>query len=305
MGLRIRTNITSINAQGQLAKSTQALRKSMSKLSSGQRITKSADDAAGLAISENLKASIRSLDVAKRNASDGISLLQTAEGGLMETSSMLIRLRELAIQSASDTIGDRERGYLNQEYVQLKDEIDRIAASTEFNGTYLLAGEAELPGGIEQGSQFPLEIQVAKDYHEGADSLDAKNPTNIIRIDLQRINGFTEGDGSLGIGRAEEGTNVATKTSSQQSIATLDTAINRVNEYRAFIGAAQNRLTSSVSNLAVRIENLSESNSRIRDTDFASETARLTQSNIMQQAGTAVLATANTQPQIALSLLSQ
>lgn len=303
MGLRIRTNVASLNAQRRLGLSTEALQESSAKLSSGSRINKAADDAAGLSISEGLQADIRSLNQAKRNASDGVSLVQTAEGGLMETSNMLIRLRELAIQSASDTIGVQERQFTDREYVALKDEIDRIAGSTEFNGTRLLVGGADIGEELANSAAFPLEIQVGKDYFNEADALDNRNPVNIIKVDLSNINGFTEGEGSLNLGRAQEGTRVDTKEGAQQSIATLDTAINRVNDYRSYLGSIQNRLGSTIRNLAVQTENLSEANSRIRDTDFAQETAVFTQQNIMQQAGTSVLSTANQQPNIALALL--
>lgn len=303
MGLRIKTNVASLNAQRRLASATEALQDSSSKLGSGSRINKAADDAAGLAISENLQADIRSLNQAKRNASDGVSLVQTAEGGLTETSSMLIRLRELAIQSASDTIGTVERQFTDREFVALKDEIDRIANSTEFNGTRLLVGGADIGDELGNASAFPLEVQVGKDYFSGVDALDERNPVNIIKIDFGNINAFTEGDGSLDLGRAEEGSRVNTKESAQQSIAKLDEAIVKVNDYRSYLGSIQNRLGSTIRNLAVQTENLSEANSRIRDTDFAQETAIFTQQNILQQAGTSVLSTANQQPSIALSLL--
>jgi len=303
MGLRIKTNAASLNAQRRLADQTNAVRESSSKLASGSRINKAADDAAGLAISENLKADIRSLGQAKRNAADGVSLVQTAEGGLVETSNMLVRLRELAIQSASDTIGNTEREFTDREFVALKDEIDRIAVSTEFNGTRLLVGQADLPEELANSSKFPLEIQVGKDYFEGADGIDAKNPVNIIKMDFSNLNAFTEGDGSLELGKADGGSRVNTKEAAQHSIAALDKAIVRVNDYRSYLGAIQNRLGSTIRNLGVQVENISESNSRIRDTDFAYETAKYTQANILQQAGTSVLATANQAPQIALQLL--
>ena len=304
MGLRIRTNISSINAQRRLSDSTKMLKNSMAKLSSGERINKSADDAAGLAVSENLKADVRSLKMAKRNANDGISIVQTAEGGLTEVSSMLIRLRELAIQGASDTIGNKEREFLDKEYLQLKDEIDRIASATEFNGTRLLVGKTEMPedmGTID--NTFPLEIQVGKDYYPETDGIEKRNPVNIIKIDFGNLNAFTSGEGSLGIGEHEEGTRVNTKTSAQNSISVLDDAIYKVNDYRSYLGSVQNRLISSSNNLDVQTENLMEARSRIRDTDFAAETAQMTQANILQQAGTSVLSQANNQPQIALSLL--
>ena len=304
MGLRIKTNIASVNAQRRLGVQTQAVRDSSSKLASGQRINKAADDAAGLSISENLKADIRSLNQAKRNALDGVSLVQTAEGGLNETSNMLVRLRELAIQSASDTVGATEREFTDKEFVALKDEIDRIANSTEFNGTRLLVGNADIGDEIaNQEGTFPMEIQVGKDYYLDADALDNNNPVNIIKVDLGNLNAFTDGEGSLNLGRTEEGARVNTKQDAQQSIARLDSAITKVNEYRAYLGAIQNRLGSTVSNLGIQTENLAEANSRIRDTDFASETAEYTRANIMQQAGTSVLANANSQPQIALKLL--
>lgn len=304
MGLRIRTNVASVNAQRRLSISTGDLQQSMAKLASGKRINKAADDAAGLAISENLRADVRSLNQAKRNASDGVSLVQTAEGGLTETSNMLIRLRELAVQAASDTVGATERGFLDKEFLALKDEIDRIANSTEFNGTRLLVGEADVPEEIaNQDGTFPLEIQVGKDYFEGVDAIDEPNQVNIIKIDLGKLNSFTEGDGSLDIGRAEEGTRVNDKASAQLSMAKLDDAMVKVNDYRSYLGAIQNRLGSTIKNLAVQSENLTEAKSRILDTDFASETANYTRNNILQQAGTSVLGSANSQPQVALGLI--
>lgn len=305
MGLRIRTNISSINAQRHLSNSTLELRNTMAKLASGERINKAADDAAGLAVSENLRADIRSLRMAKRNASDGVSLVQTAEGGLMETSNMLVRLRELAVQAASDTIGNAEREFLDKEFLQLKDEIDRIAMSTEFNGTRLLIGQIPQPSDIEVPSNsYPLEIQVSKDYYLESDAIDKRNPVNIVKIDFGHINAFTHGEGSLELGENTEGTRVDKKESAQQSIYSLDKAISRVNNYRAYLGAIQNRLGSTINNLSVQVENLDESKSRIRDADFAEETANMTKSSILQQAGTSVLSTANAEPQVALSLLS-
>ncbi|MBP6217107.1 MAG: flagellin [Oligoflexales bacterium] len=304
MGLRIRTNTTSLNAQNNLARSTEALKDSMTKISSGSRINRSADDAAGLAVSENLRADLRSLAMAKRNAMDGVSLVQTAEGGLNEAGNMLIRLRELAVQGASDTIGNKEREYLDMEFVQLKNEIDRIAGSTEFNGTYLLIGSNPVfKEAASRANKPPLEIQVGKDYYRNMDGPKATNPLNVIRMDLSRLNTFTDGDSSLGIGKAEEGTRVNRKELAQQSISVLDNAITKVSSDRAYLGSLQNRLGSTISNLGTQSENLSEAQSRIRDTDFATETANLTKASILQQAGTSILATANAQPQIALSLL--
>jgi flagellin len=307
MGLRIRTNIASLNAQRRLGLSTDALQNSMNKLASGERINKAADDAAGLAISEQLRADVRGLNQARRNAMDGISLVQTAEGGLVETTNMLVRLRELAVQAASDTVGNTEREFLNQEYSALKNEIDRIANSTEFNGQRLLTGGVELPEDLQTGAaQYPLEVQIGKDYLGSVDAVDADNPVNIIRIDLQDLNAYTTGENSLQLNESltgEEINGVTNKGEAQLSIGRLDDAITRVNEYRAYLGALQNRMQSTVNNLGVQVENLDTARSRIRDTDFAQETAEFTKMNILQQAGTSTLSQANAQPQIALSLL--
>jgi flagellin len=309
MGLRIKTNISSINAQRRLGVSTEALGNSGNKLASGERINKAADDAAGLAISENLRADVRSLNMARRNANDGVSLVQTAEGGLMETTNMLVRLRELSVQAASDTVGVDERKFLNDEYQALKLEIDRIANSTEFNGTRLLIGSQEMAEDMKGNeNQFPLEVQVSKDYYVDSDSLEQNNPVNIIRIDLAKINAFSsKGDEeslNLNVGiNGQEIEGITEKTSAQNSISRLDTAITQVNGYRAYLGSIQNRLGSTISNLGVQVENLDTARSRIRDTDFAAETAEYTKTKILQQAGTSVLAQANQQPQIAMGLL--
>ena len=307
MGLRIRTNIASLTAQRRLGSSTEALQNSGNKLASGERINKAADDAAGLAISENLRADVRSLNQAKRNTLDGVSLVQTAEGGLMETTNMLVRLRELAVQSASDTIGMKERGFLDLEYQQLKSEIDRIASSTEFNGTRLLTGTTQIAEDMHKGeNQFPLEVQVGKDYYRETDSLENKATVNVIRLDLNNINGFSTGDNSLMLDKTMAGEDVAgisVKHEAQLSIGRLDEAITTVNSYRAYLGAVQNRMTSTIANLGVQTENLDTARSRIRDTDFAAETAEYTKAKILQQAGTSVLAQANQQPQVALGLL--
>jgi len=296
-----------LNAQRRLGMSTDALNSSGNKLASGERINKSADDAAGLAISENLRADVRSLTQARRNALDGVSLVQTAEGGLVETTNMIVRLRELAVQAASDTVGNVERGFLDKEYQSLKSEIDRIANSTEFNGTRLLVGGRDIGDELfGEANSFPLEIQVSKDYYPQNDSLNAENPVNIIRIDLQNLNSFSTGDNSLQINQSMAGEEVAgigNKVGAQLSIGRLDDALTRVNDYRAYLGAIQNRLSSSINNLGTQIENLDTARSRIRDTDYASETADFTKAKILQQAGSSVLAQANQAPQVALGLL--
>jgi flagellin len=278
----------------------------MEKLSSGYRINRAADDAAGLAISENLNADIRSLAQAKRNANDAVAMVQVAEGSLNEISSIMIRLRELSIQSASDTVGGREREYLNREFMALKDEIDRIALASDFNGTRLLIGNKEVaPELLRNHNRSPLEMQVGKDYLLPPDALTSPNPVNIIRIDFSKFNATTAGEGSLEIGAStdENGTRIDSKGDAQLTIARLDDALNKVNSYRASLGAVQNRLQSTDRNLGISIENLSEAKSRIRDADFAAETAEFTQASILQQAGTSVLAQANQFPRVALKLL--
>jgi flagellin len=306
MGLRIQTNIQALTAQRNLVTSTESNNQSMERLASGYRINKAADDAAGLAISEKLKADIRGLNMAKRNANDGVSLVQTAEGGLNEVGNILSRLRELAVQSSSDTIGNTERGFLNKEYTSLKDEIDRITNATEYNGTRLLVGNQESldPSLVNRSNPYPLEIQVGKDYFSSVDEKGQGNPVNVIRIDLQNLNTNTDSNG-LNLGRSTEdgGTRVDSKESAQQSIGTLDSAIQKVAEYRSYLGAIQSRLGSTINTLSVQTENFAAANSRIRDTDFADESAKLTQSNILKQAGVAVLSQANQSPQAALRLL--
>ena len=305
MGLRIASNVQALTAQRNLNATTEANNASMEKLASGFRINKAADDSAGLAISEKLKADIRGINMARRNASDGVSLIQTAEGGLNEVGNILSRLRELAVQGSSDTVGDTERGFLNKEFSQLKNEITRIAKSTEYNGTLLIGGElgdAE-PNLAARSNAYPLEIQIGKNYFESVDSKDQASPVNVLRIDLQEINS-TVGEDGLNLGdSAEDGAQVARKENAQTSIEMLDSAITKVSGYRSTLGAIQNRLNSAMSNLSVQAENANAANSRIRDTDFADESAKLTQTNILKQSGVAVLGQANQTPQLALRLL--
>lgn len=277
MGMRIATNISALNAQKNLYSVGNAQQTAMSRLASGYRINKASDDAAGLAISENLKAQIRGYKQANRNANDGISLVQVAEGGLNEVSNMLIRLRELAIQASSDTIGDRERSYVNIEYNQLKEEIDRMSRATKFNGVSLLSGE---------GQKF--EFQVGNQNNEFED-----------RIVFDTSIGTTTIE-KLGLVEA----NVANKESARNSLAQVDSAINYINGARANYGALQSRLQSTSEYLMVAEENYSAANSRIRDTDMAEESAALAKNSILQQAAVSVLGQANTQQQLALKLLA-
>lgn len=276
MGLRISTNVASLNAQKNLRGTQKAMDTSLARLSSGYRINQAADDAAGLAISENLKGQIRGLRQARRNAEDGVSLVQVAEGGLNEISSIVIRLRELAVQAASDTIGDTERKFLDVEYQQLKSEIQRITESTNFNGTDLLNGM----GGI-------LDMQV------GIHNDDFKDR---ISFNAGAANSSLE---ALGL-TAES---VATKEQAQQSISRADSSLVSVNAIRANFGALQNRLQSTITNLSIFDENISAANSRIRDADVASESSELMRNNILLQAGVSVLGQANQTQQVALKLL--
>ena len=306
MALRIKTNVMSLTAQRHLDNSSRGVNRHMEQLTSGMRINKAADDAAGLAISEVIRSDLRSLNQSRRNTNDGISLIQVAEGSLVEVGNIVIRLKELAVQAASDTIGTRERGYLNLEYMQLKDEIDRITLSTEFNGTRLLTGMSELPESIRVKHQYPpFEIQVDKDYSEDIDALTIPNPTNIIRLDFQPINTLTGGEGSLEIGPvgSDNETKIDVKEDAQRSMSALDKAVRKVASYRALLGSWQNRLESADRNLGIRMENLAAARSRIADADFASQTAQFTQFSIMQQAGAAVQLQANQLPEIALQLL--
>jgi flagellin len=276
MGLRINTNVASISAQRMLSHTKNDLNSNLRKLSSGQRITRAADDAAGLAISENLKARIRGIGQAKRNADDGISLVQTAEGGLSEISNIIIRLRELAVQTASDTIGDTERGFSDIEFQQLKEEVQRIAESAEFNGRQLLDGS----GGI-------AEIQVGYNNDPFKDR---------VTYDGSQI-GATLADLAL------TGEMVSNKESAQMALRKLDDALVKVNGNRATLGALQNRLSSVIETLGITEENFSEANSRIRDVDVAKETAAMAKNQILSQAGTSVLAQANQEPNFALKLI--
>lgn len=277
MGLRISTNIAAMGAQRNLTNNSVDQQKTFNRLSSGNRITSAGDDAAGLSISENLKAQIRSLKQAERNANDGISFVQVAEGGLSEVGNILTRLRELSIQAASDTIGDRERGFIDKEYQSLKGEVDRIANSTNFNGTPLLNG---------QSKKDNLEIQVGARNNE-ADRINFSVSEYNVQADKLGI-------GSIAAGSIED---------ARDSIDKIDEAIAKVSGSRAGLGAMQNKLQSTTNTISIAKENLSAARSRIADTDIAEEATALAQKQILQQAGTAVLAQANAAPQLALKLL--
>lgn len=276
MGLRIGTNVAALNAQKNLYMTRLNTDRSMARLASGQRINQAADDAAGLAISENLKGQIRGMRQANRNANDGISLVQVAEGSLNEVSNMLIRLRELGVQAASDTIGDTERKFTDVEYQQLKSEIQRVTESTSFNGYDLL-----------NGTGATLDIQVGVNNDPFRDR---------ISFSPAAANASLEA-----LGLTAEG--VGTKEGAQLSLNSIDQAMTSVNAIRANFGALQNRLVSTSNNLLISDENLSAANSRIRDADIASETSEMTRNNILLQAGVSVLGQANQSQQLALKLL--
>ncbi len=273
MGLRVNTNVASLNAQRNLANTTNRIGRSLERLSSGLRINRAGDDAAGLAISEKFRATIRSLEQAQRNANDGVSLIQVAEAALDEVSNSLIRMRELAVQSANGTLGSSERTALQDEFTALRNEIDRIAATTEFNGISLLNGSSSVA------------------FQVGVDG------TTNDRITVSSVDATVSGIGVAGL-------SITTAASAQGALATLDSAINTVASLRGTLGAAQNRLESTIRSLAVAVENTSAANSRIRDVDVAAETAALTRNQVLQQAGVAVLAQANLSGSIALGLLN-
>lgn len=276
MGMRVTTNISAINAQRNLNGSQRAIGKSMGQLASGSRINIAADDAAGLAISEGLKASIRSAAQAQRNANDGISMVQTAEGGLNEIGNIVVRLRELGIQAASDTVGEVERGFLNKEVEQLKSEVQRIASVTTWGKTKLLDGSTPT---------FDFQVGIFNNAEEDRISFDASQ--NVATLDALGLSGL----------------DYTSKEGAQAALESLDSAQELVNGYRSNLGALQNRLTSTVDNLGVAHENMSAANSRIRDTDVAQASSEMVRNNILLQAGTSTLAQANQSNQLALKLI--
>jgi len=289
--MRIRTNVSSLTAQRHTETNNSEMGKSLEKLSSGYRINKSADDAAGLAITENLRGQVRGLNVARRNANDAVSMVQVAEGSMNEMSNILIRMRELSVQSASDTIGERERGYLNREYTQLVDELDRIGKATEFNGTKMFDVDNEL-------TEFVIQV--------GTRGTEPDANIDTLRINLEGLKFNSEtlelGKGSE-IGPEVDGDSGPSRQEIADKLTTIDTALTRIANERATLGSIQNRLGSAISNLGISIENQSTTMSRIKDVDFASETANLTQSRIMTQSSTSVLSQANQAPEMALQLL--
>lgn len=275
MALVVNNNPASVAAQRNLTINSNQLSRSVERLSSGLRITRAADDAAGLGLSESLRAQIRSINQATRNASDGISLTQIADGAASTIGSMLSRLRELASQAASGTVGSTERSYIDQEFIALRSEIDRIAQVTEFNGQALTSGAS-------------ISFSIAIGFRSGVGST----------LDLN-LNDITTT--SLGLSSV----NVSTAANATSSLANIDSAISAIATARAEYGSIQNRFEATINNLQVTSENLTSAESRIRDADIAYETSVFTKNQILVQAGISVLAQANTLPQQALALLQR
>ena len=273
MGLRVNTNLISMTAQRNLSVVSSRLEGNFRRLSSGLRIATAGDDPAGFGISERMRAQVRSLSQAARNAQDGSSLVQTAEGALNEVNSNLSRMRELAIQAANGTMSDEDRDVIDNEFSALIAEIDRIASTTEFNKLQLL-----------DGSQTSLDLQIGIDSGE------------TLTLALTDVS-------ASALGLQATGFDVDTQTNAVSALAAIDAATGSVNEVRGSLGVTQNRLESSIRSILNTRENLASAESRIRDVDVASETADLTRNSIMQQAAVSVLSQANQQPQIALSLL--
>lgn len=276
MGLRVATNIASINAQKTMGHIQRRIERGFSQLSSGSRITKAADDAAGLSISEKLKATMRGYNQAKRNANDAISVVQISEGGLGEISNILTRMRELAVQAASDTVGERERGFIDIETQQIKSELQRIAETTRFGDVKLLDGS---------GDVFEFQVDVGADEFQDRITFDA-GAQNAQATEL----GVDDFDFS-------------TKDGARDALAVLDDAQTRVGGQRAALGAIQNRLYATIENLSMSVENFAAANSRIRDTDVAESSADLASAQVLQNATVGVLAQSNVHTANALKLI--
>lgn len=308
MGLRVKTNVDSLVAQRRLGETRKQLGESIEKLSSGLRINKSADDAAGLAVSEQIRSRVSSLGVAKRNASDGISYIQVAEGGLNEATNILIRMRELATQAASDTLGTRERSFLDKEFVQLRQEVGRIVDSTEFNGSKVLkAGDGDKAIQIFVGASNRAKNSKgdSPDFSEG-------NDPDVLTIELSELKDLQSSlgdvlDEKMSILQDVDGDSSARELGpdgdTNELFAKLDTSLNSIASYRATLGSVQSRLNSTITNIDISNENLQAAQSRIRDVDYASETAKYTQANILSSAGVSVLTQANSAPEAVLQLL--
>ena len=288
MGLRIKSNVESLVAQRQLGQNRAEMSDSLEKLSSGLRINKSADDAAGLAISESMRARVRGLAQAKRNASDGVSFLQVAEGGLGELNNILTRMRELTTQAASDTVGEKERGFLNREFEQLGEELTRIKDGTEFNGKRILSGEQDTDLTIQVGASAPK---------------DGDDTSGVVRIKFDNLAELNQAISDLPSSSEGESGQTLGGGDTADIFSAIDGAMEKVTDFRASLGAMQSRMNSTITSIDVSSENLSAAASRIRDVDFASETARLAQTKILTAASTSVLTQANQLPESVLTLL--
>ena len=282
--ITVNSNIASLSAQQSLAKTQDRMHSNLGRLSTGLRINSAKDDAAGLAISEELKSQVRSLGQAERNANDGVSLLQTAEGALNEVSGILTRMRELSVQAANDTLGSDDRTFLNNELTALRSELDRVAAVTEFNDKALLSGGSS-------GTTFNFQVGIGSTTNDQ------------ISITLKGVSSSELGKVTGGSVSSLAAVDITSSTGAQNAMAVLDQAITDVSTRRSDIGAVQNRLSVTISNLGSARENLSAANSRIRDVDVAAESADMTRNQILMQAGVSILAQANSMPGIALALI--
>ncbi len=311
MGLRIKTNVESLIAQRRLTENRRVLGESLEKMSSGQRINKSADDAAGLAVSERIRAKSQSLEVAKRNANDGISYLQVAEGALNEVTNIIVRLRELAAQAASDTIGNTERQFLDKEFQQLRQEVFRIVDSSEFNGSKVLKVKDQKPIRIFVGAS-----NRGNDSSGQAPDIDPATDSDVLTIDLSDLASLNDALNSVMADNPENrdialvpedlengGADDLGPTGTAAVLNRLDTSLNAIAQYRSTLGSVQSRLGSTITNIEVTNENLLAALSRIRDVDYAAETARFTQARILTQAGVSVMTQANSTPELVLNLL--
>ena len=311
MGNSVNTNVVALNAQRNLSTSQSSLSQSMQRLSSGLRVNSARDDAAGLAIAERMSAQIKGMNVAVRNANDGISLAQTAEGALGKIGDNLQRMRELAVQSRNATNSDGDRANLQKEFKQLQQEIDRTVKGTKFNGTALFASGAsttlsfQVGAGTDATDRIDIDGAVLGGGTAGTATVVDSTAATADADLLATVTSNWDGTNGISIGGGASGaaTNIATTSQIDDAINVIDKALDTINDKRAAFGASQNRFEAVLSNLQTNIENQTASRGRIVDADFATETANLSRSQILQQAGTAMVAQANQLPQQVLSLL--
>ncbi len=305
MSLQINTNVTALKSARQLNQSHRRLTNSMEKLSSGKRINKSADDVAGMAVSENLRARLRSLDVAKRNASDALSFIQVAEGGLNEVTNIVVRMRELATQAASDTLDNHARSLVDKEFQQLKIEAARIVETAEYNGTKVLSP-----------TENALQLFIGASYRgirpDGSVPDYSEGDSDILEVDFSELYTLKESMDAI----LEEGMAVVPEdldgsamdlgsVGTQEMLSRLDTGLEMISGYRATLGSYQSRIDTAINNIDVSSENLNAAKSRIVDVDYASETAKYTLARILTQAGVSVQAQASSDPEMVVQLLNR